>query len=120
AVFGFGVRALVRTIHPVPFEEQVTAIRSMVTAKHYSKAIDEINRLAPYYTKPLEQGQLQALAGDALLLSQNPEMGVVRINYEQALEHYRKAINLGVSPSVEMNERWGLAAMALGQPAGAS
>src|SRR5205823_3580517 len=77
----------------------------------------EINRLAPYYPQPQQQGQLQVLAGDALFLSQGPETGVVPVNYERAVEHYRKAISLGVQPSVEMNERWGLAAMALGQPA---
>src|SRR3954468_5021367 len=47
AMFALGVRALVRTIRPVPFEEQVAALQSMVGTKHFTKAIDEINRLAP-------------------------------------------------------------------------
>ena len=115
-VFGLGLRTLVRTLRPVPFEEQVQALASMVAAEHYSKAIDEINRLAPHYTQPAEQARLEALAGDALFLSQSQAGGGVRADYEHAVEHYRKAVVLGLHASVEMNERWGEAAIVLGQP----
>jgi tetratricopeptide (TPR) repeat protein len=116
ALFVWGVRALVHTIRPVPFAQQAEGIESLLAAERYSPAIDEINRLAPHYAKPLEQGRLQALAGDALVLSQAAAGNPARVNYEHAVEHYSKAVALGIAPDGAMNQRWGEAALALGQP----
>lgn len=113
ALFGFGVRAFVRTIKPVAFQEQVRGIRSLLTLEQYGEAVAEINRLAPYYGQPREQGELQVLAGDAHYLVQR-QQGLVRENYERVLRHYEKAVAFGIAPDAGVNERWGIAALALG------
>jgi tetratricopeptide (TPR) repeat protein len=114
ACFGLGVRTIVRTIKPVPFAEQVAGIRSLLENEKYDTAIDEINRIAPYYAQPAEQGALQVLAGDAHYLVQQKQ-SLVRENYERVLEHYERAVALGIAPDVGMSERWGVAALALGK-----
>ena len=105
AAFGFGLRAFVRTIKPVPFEKQAAAIQSLIEAgrdnkANYSKAIEEINRIAAYYREPGQQGLIRVYAGDAIYLSQRlKNLRVVRENYKQVEEHYGKAVAWGVVPS---------------------
>ena len=70
ALFGVGVRALMRTIRPVPFETQVKGVRTLVTAGEFAKAIEQINILGRYYAQPLQQGELQVLAGDVYYFAQ--------------------------------------------------
>jgi tetratricopeptide (TPR) repeat protein len=113
-LFGFGVRALVRTVKPVPFAAQVRGVRELLAADHYKQAIEQINVLAGYYGGREQQGELQALAGDAHFLAQQKQPVLVRENYERVLQYYAKAVGLGVTPSATMNERWGEAALALG------
>jgi len=71
-VFGLGLRTLVRTIRPVPFEEQVQALASMMAAEHYSKAIDEINRLAPHLHAACGAGTPRGAGGRRLVLVAKP------------------------------------------------
>jgi tetratricopeptide (TPR) repeat protein len=113
-VFGFGVRAVVRSIKPIPFETHVKDIRSLLASGENVKAINQVNELYDYYPERSQQAQLQWLAGDAYFLSQTKETGFVAANHEQVRELYRKAVALGAQPTPLMNERWGLAALALG------
>ena len=108
ALFGFGVRALIRVIRPVPFEIQISDIRGLLKGGRYVQAIDQINAIGNYYKAPLQQAQLQWLAGDAQYLAQSTQSGFVRENYQWAADHYRKAVTLGARPTPLMNERWGV------------
>ncbi len=112
--FGFGIRAFVGTIRQVPFEQQVKGVEALIAQEKYAEAIKEINTLAPYYKEALQQGELQKLAGDATFLAQRQSPTLVRVNYERVTDHYAKAVAWGLIPTVEMNERWGEAALALG------
>jgi tetratricopeptide (TPR) repeat protein len=114
ALFGFGVRALVRTFKPVPFNIQAMGVRGLLANGQYKKAIDAINVLGTYYHQSLEQGELQQLAGDAHYLAQQREPALVPENYKHVIEHYQRAVALGIVPGPVMNERWGEAALALG------
>ena len=116
ALFGLGVRAFIQTIKPVAFEQQVIGVRSLLQAENYDQAISEINRLGEYYHDPRQRASLQLLSGDAHYLIQRGK-APVRTNYERVLSHYEKSIELGITPDAAMNERWGIAALVLGQPA---
>ncbi|HVT81685.1 MAG TPA: tetratricopeptide repeat protein [Phycisphaerae bacterium] len=118
--FGFGLRAFMHTIKPVPFERQAAGIQSLIEAGkddagNYTKAVEEINRIGPYYTRPEQQALLQVFAGDAIYLAQRQQPAIVPENYKRVEEHYEKAVAWGVVPSALMNERWGDAALALGE-----
>lgn len=115
ALFGMGVKAFIKTIKPVPFEQQVTGIRALLQGENYDKAISEINRLGEYYHEHKQQGALQILSGDAHYLIQRGQPPV-RDNYERVLKHYAKAVELGITPDAAMNERWGISALVLGEP----
>src|SRR5689334_6505967 len=84
AAVGLGLRTLVRVIQPVPLAEQAKSVR------------------------------LQMLAGDVHYLAQQNEPGLVRENYKRVTEHYGRAVAWGLLPGVEMDQRWGEAALALG------
>jgi tetratricopeptide (TPR) repeat protein len=112
--FGYGVRALVRTIKPVPFAEQVQGVEGLLTQQKYEEAIRQINTLAPYYKDAAQQGELEKLAGDAIYLAQRRQSAPVRVNHENVDAHYRRAVAWGLIPTAEMNERWGESALALG------
>jgi tetratricopeptide (TPR) repeat protein len=114
AGFGYGVRALVQTLKPIPFPQQVHALEALLAQEKFADAIQQINTLAPYYKDAAQQGQLEKLAGDAIFLAQRQQLAVVRANYESVVTHYRKALAWGLAPNAEMNERWGEAALALG------
>src|SRR3954464_15638089 len=60
--FGFGVRALVRTVRPVPFEKQVESVQILIAQEEFGKAIEQINILGNYYVDVSEQAELQVLA----------------------------------------------------------
>ena len=113
AAFGLGVRELVRTIRPVPFEEQLKGVESLLQSGQIPKAIEQINILGDYYKEAAEQAQLQRLAGDAHYLAQQGQP-LERENFEAVEDHYKKAVEWGLAPDVQMNERWGEAALALG------
>ena len=112
--FGYGVRALVHTIKPVPFSRQIQVVEAFLAQDQFAEAIQQINNLAPYYKEAAQQGQLEKLAGDAMYLAQGQQPAVVRANFESVAAHYRKALAWGFAPTAEMNERWGEAALALG------
>jgi tetratricopeptide (TPR) repeat protein len=112
--FGIGLRALVKSIRPVPFDRQIAGVEGLVSQEKYAEAINQINILAPYYVKPEEQGELQKLAGDVTYLAQRNQPAPVRENYERIAAHYQKAVAWGLPPTAEMNERWGECALALG------
>ncbi|HEY4329416.1 MAG TPA: tetratricopeptide repeat protein [Phycisphaerae bacterium] len=115
--FGVGIKSLVATIKPVPFETQAKSIQSIMDAGRYQSAIDEINRLAPYYMQPLQQAELQMLTGDTHYLALRKAADRAEISgpaCNRIIDHYQKAAALGIVPSVEMNERWGEAAMGSG------
>ena len=114
-IFAVGVKSLVRTIKPVSFETHVSDLQGLVAAKQYPKAIEQINTLAEYYKQDNKAaGVLHEIAGDVHYLAQLDQPGYVRANYEAAIDQYHKATLLGVTPTVEMNERWGLSALAIG------
>ncbi len=114
AVFGFGVRTLVRSIKPTPFETQATDVRQLLALEQFDKAIAQINILANYYHKPQQQAVLQLLAGDTHYLAQKKQPAAVPANYMPVLDHYSRAVALGVTPTTTMNERWGEAALVVG------
>jgi tetratricopeptide (TPR) repeat protein len=112
--FGYGVRALVRTIKPIPFARQVQGVEGLLNEQKYGEAIQQINLLAPYYKDAAQQAELEKLAGDAIFLAQRQQVTPVRANYEAVATHYQRALAWGLAPTVEMNERWGETALALG------
>ncbi len=112
--FGYGVRAVVRTIKPVSFAKQVQGVEGLLSEQKFGEAIQQINLLAPYYKDAAQQGELEKLAGDAIYLAQHQQVTPVRANYEAVATHYRRALAWGLTPTGETNERWGEAALALG------
>ncbi len=109
--FGFGVRQLVRTIKPVPYETHLADIQTLITAKKFAAAIDQINVIANHYaTDAAKQGPLQVLAGDAHYLANEGGGGAIE-NYEKALVHYDKAVRYGVTPTHVTLERWAFSAL---------
>ncbi len=113
--FGLGLRTFIRAIRLVPFDKQSASLQSLIDAGQYAKAIEELNKIAPYYAEPAQQALLQQYAGDAIYLAQRQQPVLVRENYEQVKAHYADAVAWGMHPSAQMNERWGDAAMALGE-----
>ena len=99
--FGIGIRAVVQSIRPVPFEKQVDGVEGLIAQEKYSDAIKQINVLAPYYTLPAEQAELHKLAGDATYLAQKDLPAPVRENYQSIAEHYEKAVGLGLPPRLK-------------------
>src|SRR5262249_31695888 len=75
----------------------------------------QINILGDFYKKPEQLAVLQWLAGDVHYLAQKEQPAFVRANYQAMADHYRRAAAMGATPTVLMNERWGEAAMALGE-----
>ncbi len=122
AGFGWGLRALVKSIHPVPFAQQARGIQALLNSGEYAKAVDQINILGNYYKKPLEQGQLQEFAGDAHFLAEEKQLAggavLVPTTFDWTQKHNAYAVRLGIVPAPKMNERWGLAAMGLGDAKG--
>jgi tetratricopeptide (TPR) repeat protein len=114
AGFGFGVRAVVRTIKPVPFERQVQGVESLLAAERFGDAVNQINILVPHYKDPKQQGELEKLSGDTLYLAQKKQESRVRENDVRIMKHYSQAAAWGLVPTAEMNERWGETALALG------
>ncbi len=114
AAFGFGLRALVKAIKPVPFNEHIAELENIIATKDYTRAIDRINTLAPYFQAPSQLAKLNQLAGDAQYLFQKAQLAPVRENYQHVFDHYQQASNLGINTDATMNERWGDAALALG------
>src|ERR1035437_10927766 len=57
--FGFGVRALVKAIRPVPFDVQIKAIHSLQEAGEFPKAIEQINIMAASSKDRQQQLQLE-------------------------------------------------------------
>ncbi len=114
--FGLGVRELIKHRKTVPFETHVADVQQILTAGEYERAIDRINVLGDFYKAGPQQAQLQKLAGDAHYLAQQKEPAFVRENYQRVADHYRKAVALGAKADAEMNERWGEAALAIGNP----
>jgi tetratricopeptide (TPR) repeat protein len=113
-IFGLGVRAVVRTIKPVPFNVQVAGVRTMLGAEQFPKAIEQINLLGKYYREPAQQAELQLLAGDTHFLWQRKQPVPVRENFQRVIEHYQKGVALGASLTPLMEERWGESALAIG------
>src|SRR3954463_16455062 len=64
AGFALGLRTLVRAIHPVPFAEQVEAVRRLLATDKFDQAIESINTLGDYYKTDAQQAELQVLAAD--------------------------------------------------------
>ena len=115
-IFAYGTRALVRTIKPVSYETHIQDIQGLMAQKQYPKAIEQINTLYEYYKTDAEKlGPLYMLAGDAHFLAQQNEPALVEENYRRAIELWSSSLRLGVKPTVQMKERWGLAALALGR-----
>ncbi len=114
AAFAVGMQMLVKAIKPVPFAEQAKGVRVLMEQGEFAKAIEQINVLGDYYKDAASQGELQVLAGDAHYLAQQREPAPVRENFKRVTEHYRRAVGAGVKPTVQMNERWGESALALG------
>jgi len=112
--FGYGVKTLSRSVKHVPFETHVGDVTALLEAKQYEKAIAHINTLANHFKEPVQDGTMHALAGDAYFLWQSEQPGVLRENFEQAIEHYRQATLLGVKETPVMNHRWGKSALAIG------
>ena len=75
--------------------------------EQFDQAIAQINILANYYRKPQQQAELELLAGDTHFLAQQKQPVAVPANYQPILDHYSRAVNLGVIPTATMNERWG-------------
>ena len=71
--FGLGLRALAKTIRPVPFERQVQDVQMLLAKGEFARAVKQINLLNNYYTDPRQLGKLHLLAGDALYLAQKKE-----------------------------------------------
>ncbi len=114
AAFGFGVRAVVKSRKTVPFATHIADVQNLLKAGQYDRAVGQINTLGDYFTGPGQQAALQKLAGDAHYLAQKKEAVFVRENYQRVADHYRKATTLGFVADAEMNERWGEAALAIG------
>lgn len=112
--FAFGVKALVHTIRPILFETHVADVRTMLADGRYTDAVDRINVLANHFTLPTQLATLEVLSGDTLYLAQQKEPVPVRKNFEGIAAHYARGVSLGFTPTVLLNERWGDAALALG------
>ncbi|MCL2646465.1 MAG: tetratricopeptide repeat protein [Phycisphaerales bacterium] len=116
--FVMGIRAVVKTIRYVPFETQVEGVHAILKAGKYQDAIKQLNILGEYYTEKSQVLQLQCLAGDTYYYagrSLEREGGASPAeNWKYVDQHYRQAVLLGAKPTSLMNERWGDAAMAMG------
>ncbi len=114
ALFAYGVRTLARTIKPVPFETHVSDVQNMLAAGRYTDAVARINILADRFHERSQQATLEVLAGDTLYLAQQKQPVPVRSNFEGMISHYQRARTLGFAATPTLNERWGEAALALG------
>jgi tetratricopeptide (TPR) repeat protein len=112
--FGFGLKLLVKTLRPIPFETHVADVRTMLADGRYTDAVNRINMLANHFTQPSQLAALEVLSGDTLYLAQQKEPVPVRKNFEGVAAHYARGVAMGFSPTVTLNERWGDAALALG------
>ena len=111
-VFGLGIKALVKAIRPVPFEQQVKGVHATLEKGEFAKAIEQINMLGDYYKEKGQAAQLQSLAGDTFYYASVKQGGTVKGNWEKVEDHYRKAVALGAAPTALMDVRWGEAALA--------
>jgi tetratricopeptide (TPR) repeat protein len=86
----------------------------MLEAGRYTDAVARINVLANHFSQRPQLATLEILAGDTLYLAQKKEPAPVRSNFESMATHYARGTGLGFTPTVTLNERWGEAALALG------
>ncbi|MCL2640031.1 MAG: hypothetical protein FWD53_04220, partial [Phycisphaerales bacterium] len=117
-VFIVGIWVLAKTIRPIPFETQVKGVYNILNADHYQEAINQINALARHYTEKHQTRQLECLAGDTFYYAGKSQEKAGKTasaeNWKYVDQHYSQAVSLGAEPTPLMNERWGDAAMAMG------
>lgn len=110
-VFAYGVYNYGASRPKVPFAVQVGDVRGMLAQQEYQKALEHIAAIEQFYPAAEEQSELLLLKGDAFYLAQQRMGAVVEENCRKAIGFYAASGR----DSVEVRERWGLLALAIGE-----